>query len=63
MKFFKENSYDVVRLFINQVGITIFSMIIYTAVGMVNIDSVARLGIKVAISVFAMRGIGVQRIR
>lgn len=54
MKFFKENSYDVVRLFINQVGITIFSMIIYTAVGMVNIDSVARLGIKVAISVFAM---------
>ena len=54
MKFFKENSYDVVRLFINQVGITIFSMIIYTAVGMVNIDSVARLGIKVAISIFAM---------
>ena len=36
MKFFKENSYDVVRLFINQIGIAIFSMIIYTAVGMVS---------------------------
>lgn len=54
MKFFKENSYDVVRLFINQIGIAIFSMIIYTAIGMVNIDSDARLGIKVAVSVFAI---------
>ena len=26
MKFFKENSYDVVRLFINQIGIAIFSL-------------------------------------
>ena len=33
MKFFKENSYDIVRLFINQIGITIFSFFLYTAVG------------------------------
>ena len=54
MKFFKENSYDVIRLFINQIGIAIFSMIIYTAVAMVDINSKASLGIKVAVSAFAM---------
>lgn len=54
MKFFKENSYDVVRLFINQIGIAIFSMIIYTAVGMVDMNSKASLGAKAGISIFAM---------
>lgn len=32
MKFFKENSYDIVRLFVNQVGITIFALVLYAAV-------------------------------
>ena len=32
MKFFKENSYDIVKLFVNQIGIAIFSMALYTAV-------------------------------
>lgn len=32
MKFLKTNSYDIVRLFINQVGITILSMILYFTV-------------------------------
>ena len=32
MKFFKQNSYDVVKLFVNQIGIAIFSMALYTAV-------------------------------
>ncbi len=32
MSFFKEKSYDIVRLFIYQVGIAIFSMFLYTAV-------------------------------
>lgn len=32
MKFFKDNSYDIVRLFVNQIGIAIFSMALYTAV-------------------------------
>ena len=30
MKLLKENSYEIVRLFINQVGITIFSLVLYT---------------------------------
>jgi len=53
MKFFKENSYDIIRLFINQIGIAIFSMILYTALGMVDLDDGTKLGIKVALSVFA----------
>lgn len=32
MRFLKENSYDVVKLFINQIGIAIFSMALYSAV-------------------------------
>lgn len=54
MKFFKENSYDVVRLFINQVGIAIFSLILYTALGMVNIESGNKYTAKAIISVFAI---------
>ncbi len=54
MKFFKENSYDVVRLFINQIGIAIFSLILYTAVGMVELDGGTKLAINVSLSVFAV---------
>ena len=53
MKFLKENSYDIVKLFINQIGIAIFSTVLYTAVG--DIEDVAlRSGIRIAISAFAM---------
>ncbi len=33
MKIFKENSYDIVKLYVNQLGIMIFSLLLYTAVG------------------------------
>jgi hypothetical protein len=36
MKFFKANSYDIVRLYINQIGIAIFSLVVYTATGLVD---------------------------
>ena len=53
MKFLKENSYDIIKLFINQIGIAIFSTVLYTAVG--DIEDVAlRSGIRIAISAFAM---------
>ena len=32
MKFLKENSYDIVKLYINQIGIAIFSMALYSAI-------------------------------
>ena len=53
MKFFKENSYDIVKLFINQVGITIFSFMLYTAVAMIENDSLF-LKINAFVSVFAI---------
>lgn len=54
MKFLKENSYDIIRLYINQVGITIFSLIMYTAAGMVGGDDDGLItAVKVAISCFS----------
>lgn len=52
MKFFKKNSYDVVRLYINQVGITIFSLALYFAVGTID-DTALLKKIMIAVSAFA----------
>ena len=52
MKFFKENSYDIVKLFINQMGITIFALVLYTAIGFVE-DKVLKLQVTIILSVFA----------
>ena len=52
VKVIKESSHDIVKLLINQVGITVFSIVLYTAVN--AIDDEALLGkITVIISVFA----------
>ena len=53
MKFLKENSYDILRLFINQIGVTIFSFFLYTAVGMIE-DSATKTYVNVAVSVVSM---------
>lgn len=52
MKLLKENSYDIVRLYINQVGITIFSLVLYTSVNFID-DTALNLKLKVGLSVFA----------
>ncbi len=52
MRFLKENSYDILRLYINQIGITIFSLVLYTSVG--ALDKSLSLKLQIAISVFAM---------
>ena len=50
MKIFKENSYDIVRLYVNQLGIMIFSMLLYTAVGSFENEKLSNaLGIFVSI--------------
>ena len=57
MRFFKENSYDIVRLYINQVGMTIFSLVLYFSVTSLadNPDSAGLyIKLKIGISVFAM---------
>ncbi len=52
MKFLKDNSYDIVRLYINQAGITIFSLVLYTSVSIIG-DSNLSSQLKIALSVFA----------
>lgn len=53
MKFLKENSYDIVKLYITQIGITIFSLIMYTACGMIDGEGGIKSTIEIVISVFA----------
>ena len=52
MKIFKENSYDIVRLYVNQLGIMIFSMLLYTAVGAFENESLSN-SLSVFVSVFS----------
>ena len=57
MRFLKENSYDIVRLYINQIGMTIFSLVLYFSVTSLgdNPDSAGLyVKLKIGISVFAM---------
>lgn len=54
MRFFRENADSIVKLYINQIGVAIFSMFIYTAAGAISVGGVTSLLIKVGISVFAV---------
>lgn len=53
MGIFKEHSYDIVKLYINQIGITIFSMFLYTAVGTIE-DSGLFSALRIVVSVFSI---------
>jgi len=53
MKFLKNNSYDIVRFFIFQIGITIFSMLLYTAIGVLE-DASTQLLVKLVISLLSI---------
>ena len=57
MRFLKENSYDIVRLYINQIGITIFSLVLYfsiTSLADNPENSGLYLKVKLGISIFAI---------
>ena len=55
MRTFKENSYDIVKLFINQIGIAIFSLFLLIAVGAAFENNDTLFGtFKIAVSVFAV---------
>ncbi len=53
MKIIKQNFYDIVRLYINQLGITIFSMLLYTAVGAIE-DKLLSTVLSIVVSVFSI---------
>ena len=55
MKLFKENSYDIVRLYVNQLGIMIFSMLLYSSVGSAFLDNkTLSTALSVFVSVFSV---------
>ncbi len=51
MKFFKENSYEIVRLFIIQMGIAIFSLMLYSAIA--TFDESISDPLKIIVSAFS----------
>ncbi len=53
MKTFKENSYDIIRLYVNQLGIMIFSMLLYTAVGSFENQTLSTV-MSIIVSVFSI---------
>ena len=55
MRFFKANSYEIVRLYINQIGIAIFSLVLYTASDLIKFDDPGiPVPLKVGISLFTL---------
>ena len=48
----KNNFYDIVKLFVNQIGITIFSLILYTSIGFVEDEKTFNI-IYICLSAFA----------
>ena len=53
MKIFKENSYDIVRLYVNQLGIMIFSMLLNSAVGDLKSQSLSST-LMLIVSIFSI---------
>ena len=53
MRFIKNNSYDIIKLYINQIGIAIFSLVLYTAIGMIDSETLP-MPLKIGVSVFAI---------
>ena len=54
MRFFKENSDNIIKLYINQIGIAIFAMFLYTAAGALSEKIPNSLAMKIFISVFSI---------
>ena len=52
MRFLKDNFQDISKLYINQIGVTIFSFFLYTAIAMVDDESIFS-ALKIATSVMA----------
>lgn len=53
MRFLKENSYSIVKLYINQLGISIFSLLLYSAVATLKNEELS-LNLTIGISVLAI---------
>ena len=54
MRFLKENFDSVIKLFVNQIGVAIFSFFLYTAASTIAENGQSGLAVKFAISVFSI---------
>ncbi len=52
MSIVKRHSYDIVKLYINQIGITVFSLILITALGSISDSMLLRFGLSVFTTLF-----------
>ena len=53
MSFIKANSYDIVKIYITQIGIAIFATMMYLSAGMIKADSTVDWWLALIISIFA----------
>ena len=54
MNFFKENSYDIVKLYLTQIAISVFALIMHTSSGFIKADSGLAVTFQIIISVFSI---------
>ena len=52
MSVFKRHSYDIVKLYIDQIGITVFSLILITALGSISNSLAMQLGLSIFTTLF-----------
>jgi len=53
MSYFKKNFHDILKLYINQIGITIFALMLYTACGITD-DDILFSQLRTVISIFSI---------
>ena len=54
MNFFKENSYDIVKLYLTQIAISVFALIMYTSAGFIKANTSLSATFQIIISVFSI---------
>jgi hypothetical protein len=54
MNFFKENSYDIVKLYLTQIAISVFALIMYTSAGFIQANTSLSATFQIIISVFSI---------
>ena len=52
MSVFKRHSYDIVKLYVDQIGITVFSLILITALGSISNSLAMQLGLSIFTTLF-----------
>ena len=53
MRFFKDNSYDIVKMYLTQIAISVFALIMYTSSGFIQANTSLSTTFQIIISVFS----------